>query len=445
MPGFGMTDAALSDLRILDLAGEIGVYCTKLLADLGADVIRIEHPDGDPLREIGPFWHDEARNDRSLSFLNYNTNKRSITLDIAPADGRALFERLVASADVVVETFAPGYLDSIGLGYAALRKIKPDIILTSITGFGQDGPHAQYAWSDVVGVAMSGMMTLAGDKDDPPNLPASSQAYHGAGIQAAAGTMMAVVYRDDTGDGQQVDVSMQEANSINQETAMQTFDMTQQIRTRTGARGVIPIDIAGIGVYACTDGHVFAYLGTPGGAPWTAMLAWMTREGLADDLNDEPYVTLIGKLNLGFLTSLARPDVLQQHLADFGGRVNSVPELLPLLAHLHEVFSRFCASMSKWTLYQEGQKQRLMFGIVSTPEDLAKNPQLEARAWYQDVAHDHLGASVRYAGPPYRLSETPWAIHRRPPLPGEHNDEIYRDELGLSAEELDRLRAKGVV
>jgi crotonobetainyl-CoA:carnitine CoA-transferase CaiB-like acyl-CoA transferase len=440
-----MTDAALSDLRVLDLAGEIGVYATKLLADLGADVIRIEHPDGDPLRDIGPFWHDEAAADRSLSFLNNNTNKRSITLDIAQPEGRALFEKLVATADVVVETFAPGYLDSIGLGYAALCKIKPDIILTSVTGFGQDGPHSHYRWSDVVGVAMSGMMTLAGDKDDPPNMPVPSQGYTGASIQAAAGTMMAVVHRDNSGEGQHIDVSMQEANSINQETAMQTYDMTKEIRRRTGSRGAIPIDIAGIGVYECTDGQVFSYLGTPGGAPWTAMLDWMNREGMAEDLNDEPYVTLIRKLQLSFLTALARPDELQKHLDDFGGRVKSVGELLPLLMHLHQVFGRFCASMSKWTLYEEGQKQRLMFGIVSTPEDLAKNPQLAARGWYQDVRHDHLGATVRYAGPPYRLSETPWSLRRRPPLPGEHNIEVYVEELGVPAGEVERLRAAGVV
>src|SRR6185312_3903571 len=194
-----MTDAALSDLRVLDLAGEAGVYATKLLADLGADVIRIEPPDGDPARNVGPFYHDEPSPERSLYFFNLNTSKRGITLDITKPAGRALFEKLVASADIVVETFAPGFLDSIGLGYDALTKIKPDIILTSVTGFGQDGPHAHYKWSDIVGVAMSGMMTLAGDKADPPNMAYGYQAYVGAGIQAAAGTLMALMQRDNSG------------------------------------------------------------------------------------------------------------------------------------------------------------------------------------------------------------------------------------------------------
>jgi crotonobetainyl-CoA:carnitine CoA-transferase CaiB-like acyl-CoA transferase len=220
---------------------------------------------------------------------------------------------------------------------------------------------------------------------------------------------------------------MQEALSMNQETAMQTWDMMKAVRTRTGARGALPIDIPGIGVYDCKDGQVFAYLGTPGGAPWTVMLEWMTREGMAEDLNEEPYLGLIQNLNLAFVRE---PEKL--------------PERLKLLAHLYEVFNKFCASKSKWDLYQEGQQQRLMFGIVSTPEDLVKNPQLRHREWLQKVEHDHIGATVTYAGPPYRLSETPWAIRRRPPLPGEHTQELLV-EAGYTSQQVDELRAKGIV
>ena len=426
-----MTDAALDDIRVLDLTGEMGAYATKLLADLGADVIRIEPPDGDPLREIGPFWHDDRAADRSLAFFHLNTNKRSITLDIASDAGRELFRKLVLTADVVVETFEPGYLDSLGLGYAGLSAIKPDIILTSITGFGQDGPHAHYKSADIVGVAMSGMMTLAGEKEDPPNLAPGSQGYACASIDGAAGTLMALVHRDNAGEGQHVDVSMQEALSINQETAMQGWDMNQTIRMRTGAKGLIPIDIPGIGVYECSDGQIFAYLGTPGGAAWTVMLDWMTRVGMAEDLGEGENLEMVQSLNLRFLTGLV------QEPEKLGERIR-------VLGHMHEVFSRFCASMSKWTLYEEGQKQRLMLGIISTPEDLAKNPQLAARQWYQDVPHDHLGTTVRYAGAPYRLSETPWAIRRRPPLPGEHNAEVLA-AIGVSEAEMSRLHAANII
>jgi crotonobetainyl-CoA:carnitine CoA-transferase CaiB-like acyl-CoA transferase len=412
-----MTESALSDIRVIDLAGEIGVYATKLLADLGADVIRVEPPDGDPMRNIGPFWHDEGRADRSLYFFHLNTNKRSVTLDFTQLEGRAIFEKLVATADVVVETYEPGYLDSLGLGYEGLSRIRPDIILTSITGFGQTGPHAHYRWNDIVGVAMSGMMTLAGDKEDPPNRPYGNQGYVCAGIDGAAGTMMALVHRDNTGEGQHVDVSMQEALSINQETAMMTWDMNKRIAARTGARGLIPIDLPGIGVFKALDGEVFAYLGTPGGAPWTVMLDWMKEEGKAEDLGEGENLEMVQNLNLAFLTGLVRePDKL--------------PARLKVLGHMYEVFSRFCANMKKWDLYQGAQSRRLMIGIVSTPEDLARNPQLEAREWYRDVEHDHLRAKVRYAGPPYRLSATPWEIRRRPPLPGEHTSEVLA-ELGV--------------
>ncbi len=432
-----MTDSALDDIRVLDLAGDIGVYATKLLANLGADVIRIEPPDGDPMRDIGPFWHDDPEGgaepvaDRSLYFFNLNANKRGITLDFTKPDGRALFEKLVATADVVVETYTPGYLDSLGLGYEALTKIRPGIILTSITGFGQDGPHAGYAWADIVGVAMSGMMTLAGEKEDPPNMPYGYQGYINAGIAGAGGTMMALVHRDGTNEGQHVDVSMQEALSINQETAMQTYDMTKQIRGRTGARGIIPIDIPGIGIYDCTDGQIFAYLGTPGGAPWTVMLDWMKREGMAEDLDEGDNLDMVKSLNLAFLTGLVREP-------------EKLPERIKVLGHMHGIFSRFCASMSKWQIYEEGQRQRLMLGIVSTPEDLAKNPQLAHRNWYRDLEHDHLGAKVRYVGPPYRLSATPATLRTRPPLPGEHNAAVY-GELGVTPEGLKSLTASEAI
>jgi crotonobetainyl-CoA:carnitine CoA-transferase CaiB-like acyl-CoA transferase len=402
-----MTDSALSDIRVIDLTGETGAYATKLLADLGADVIRIEPPSGDPLRNIGPFWHDEGRVDRSLYFFNLNTSKRSMTLDVTTSEGRDVLKKLIATSDVVVESFEPGYLDELGLGYEGLCKIKPDIILTSITGFGQTGPHARYKWSDIVGVAMSGMMTLAGDKDDPPNRPYGNQGYICAGIDGAAGTLMALWHRDNTGEGQHVDVSMQEALSINQETAMMVWDMNKRIAS----------DLPGIGVFKASDGEIFAYLGTPGGAPWTAMLAWMQEEGKAEDLGEGENLEMVQSLNLGFLTGLVREP-------------EKLPARIKVLGHMHGVFSRFCASMTKWDLYQGAQSRRLMIGIVSTPEDLAKNPQLEARHWYQDIEHEDLGAKVRYAGPPFRMSATPWAIRRRPPLPGEHTAEILK-ELGL--------------
>jgi len=224
------TSLALSDIRVLDLAGEPGWYCGKLLAELGADVIKVEPPGGDPGRRIGPFYHDEVDPQKSLYFFAHNTSKRSVTLNIATADGLALFRRLAATADVVIETFPPGFLESLGVGYQALAQARPGIIVASITGFGQSGPHSHYKAPDIVAVAMSGMMFLAGFPDEAPNRPYGNQSHYCASIQAATGILTALLHRDRTGEGQQVEVSMQEALSMNQETAMQTWDIRGELR-----------------------------------------------------------------------------------------------------------------------------------------------------------------------------------------------------------------------
>ena len=424
-------ESALSDVRVLDVAGEIGLYCTKLLADLGADVIAVEPPGGHPARAIGPFYHDEVDPEKSLYFFNLSTNKRSITLDLEHADGRDLFRRLLSTADVVVESFPPGHLDRLGLGYRDLVNIKPEIILTSITGFGQWGPHSHYKAPDIVGLAMSGVMWLAGDPDDPPNRFYGNQGYISASIQAAAGTLMALYHRDVTGEGQQVDVSMQEALSLAQETSMQTWDMMKILRRRIGASRVLVMSVPGIGPYRCQDGYVFCYLGTPGGAPWSEMLRWMVDEGKAEDLAEEPYASFIQEMGLPLLT---------QALFD-----PLVPERVrPFLAHVDDVLRRFLKSKPKVEVYEEAQERRLLIGIVSTPKDLVEDRQLNYRGYFQDVHHPELGETLRYPGPNARLSETPWRLRRRPPLIGEHNAEVY-SEIGLGVEEIADLKRAGVI
>ena len=424
--------SALDDIRVLNLAGEIGQYCAKLLADLGADVIKVEPPAGDPARNLPPFYHDEPDPQKSLYWLNLNTNQRSVTLNIEDAEGRKLFERLVAKADVVVESFQPGYLDGLGLGYEGLARIKPEIILTSVTGFGQTGPHAHYKAPDIVGVAMGGVMWLAGDPQDPPNVPPWRQGYISASIIAAAGTLTALYHRDVHGEGQHVDVSMQEALSIAQETAMQSWDMLELLRNRNGERGMIPINVPGVGSYKCKDGYVFGYVGAPGGAAWSELLGWMIEEGAAEDLTEEPYLEFCNNLNLRFLTELFRD-------------TSTLGEKIKMLNHVDEVLKRFIASKGKWEMYEGGQGRRLLFGIASTPEDIARNPQLQHRQWLTPVEHPELRDTLQYPGPPYRLSETPWAIRRRPPALGEHNAEIFEGELGVKSEELERLSAAGAV
>ena len=424
--------SALDDVRVLDLAGEIGQYCTKLLADLGAGVIKIEPPSGDPVRDLPPFYRDEADRQKSLYWLNLNTSKRSVTLDLEKPEGRRLFERLVATADIVVESFEPGYLDRLGLGYEGLARIRPDVILTSVTGFGQTGPHAHYKAPDIVGVAMGGIMWLAGDAQDPPNVPPWRQGFISASIIAAAGTLMALYHRDIHGEGQHVDVSMQEALSIAQETAMQSWDMLQSLRNRAGERGMIPVNFPGIGAYECKDGWVFGYVGTPGGAPWSELLDWLIEEGAAEDLTEEPYLEFCRDLSVRTLVTIFQD-------------TSRISQGIKMLNHVDAVVKRFIAARGKWEVYEGGQRRRLLLGIVSTPEDIAKNPQLRHRQWLTPVEHPELGETLQYPGPPYRLAATPWAVRRRPPLPGEHNADVFLDELGVEPGEFERLRAAGVI
>jgi benzylsuccinate CoA-transferase BbsE subunit len=329
-----------------------------------------------------------------------------------------------------VESFDPGYLDGLGLGYGGLSSIKPGVILTSITGFGQTGPHAHYRAPDIVGVAMGGTMWLAGESQDPPNLPPAKQGFVCASIIGAAGTLVALLHRDNGGEGQHVDVSMQEALSITQETAMQTWDMLQVLRVRNGSKGIIPIEIPGIGVYECTDGYVYGYVGAPGGATWGDLLDWMIEEGKAEDLTSEPYEGVCRNLNLRFLSSIATDPEAAKKVA--------------FLPHIGEVLRKFTATKTKWEMYEQAQGRRLLFGIVSTPEDLAKNPQLAYQRWLTDVEHPELGATMQYPGAPYTFEDTPWAIRRRPPLRGEHTAEVL-SEIGVTEEEMTSLEAAGAI
>ncbi len=426
----GHLDGALADIQVLDLAGEMGQYCTKLLADLGADVIKIEAPEGDPVRNLPPRYRDHP--ELSLYWLNLNTNKRSLTLDIAHPKGQEILRRLAEGTDVIVESFRPGHLDALRLGYGSLSEINPGLIMTSITGFGQTGPHAGYLAPDIVGLAMSGVMWLAGHPEDPPNILPWRQGYVSASIMGAAGTLVALLYRDNAGEGQHVDVSMQEALSRDQETAMQTWDMLGVLRTRRGSPSTFPFDVPGIGVYDCVDGQVFGFLGTAAGAPWLTMLQWLVDEGEAEDLEGEPFASFIGKLNRRILTPLIED-------------ADELSVWQPIMNHIDGVLRRFVNRRSKWVIYEEGQRRRLLWGIISSPQDIVRNPQLEYRRWLTSVYHEEIDTVLQYPGPPYRLSETPWAIRLRPPLPGEHNIEVLAGTLGMSREELRELKRQKII
>ncbi len=427
----GETPGTLSDIRVLDLAGEPGWYCGKLLAELGADVVKVEPPGGDPGRRIGPFYHDEVDPEKSLYFFAHNSSKRSITLNIATADGQALLRRLAATADVVIETFSPGFLDGIGLGYQALSQVRPGIILASITGFGQWGQHSHYKAPDIVAVAMSGIMYIAGFPEDPPNRPYGNQSHYCASIQAATGVLTTLLHRDGSGQGQHVEVSMQEALSLNQETAVQYWDIRGDLRRRVGNERRMP----GIGVYQTQDGYLTFFVGLPGfGAPWPTLLEWMAEEGMAEDLDSPDWRQVFAQMDLRLIAQLY-----------FGSDAELSAQWKPRLSHVDGVLDRFVRTHTTQAMYEEAQRRGLLVAPCDTPKDVVGNPQLNFRRWFTELAHPELAATLTYPGPPYRLCETPWRLRCRPPLIGEHNHEVYCQGLGLSVDQLAALSGAGVI
>jgi crotonobetainyl-CoA:carnitine CoA-transferase CaiB-like acyl-CoA transferase len=225
----------LSPYRVLDLTDEKGLLCGKLLGDLGADVIKIERPGGDPARHIGPFYHDEVDPEKSLFWFAFNSSKRGITLDIESPDGQDIFKRLVKGADFVIESFPPGYMDNLGLGYKALEALNPAVIMVSITPFGQTGPYKDFKTSDIAAWAMGGQMYLLGEEDRPPiRISHHSQAYLHASCEAAVGATLALSYRTMTGKGQQVDVSVQASVARLAYGATLMWDVLKEINRRGG-------------------------------------------------------------------------------------------------------------------------------------------------------------------------------------------------------------------
>jgi benzylsuccinate CoA-transferase BbsE subunit len=406
-----MTERALEGLRVVEFTDELGSYCGRLLADLGAEVIKVEPPNGGVERRTPPFLKGfDPGPDTSLAFWVHNTSKKSVVLDLDAPDGRSAARALALTADVLIEDNTPGWMAERGLGYDDLRREKPALVYTSITGFGQTGPHATYAFSDIVGQAMGAIMTLAGEPADPPNQIYGNQANISASIQAAQGTLIAVLHAEATGQGQQVDVSAQEAISMSQETAMQTWDMQKRNRVRTGERGMLPVSLPGVGVYQATDGHVALFVLAPGGADFPELVNWMREEGKQENLDEEPFASVCNGLNMAMLTQVL-------------GNPEAARDIVPQLMHIQAVLTRFIAGKSAEEAYEQGQGRRLLVGLVSTPKNLGENKQLRARQWFRQLEVDFLGRAIEFPGAPYRLSETPAQI-ARPPRLGEHTDEV---------------------
>ena len=414
---------ALAGLRILDLTDLKGAMCAKLFGDMGADVIKIEPPEGDATRRIGPFLDGKPHqrgnvsstghetldtsplSERSLLFWFYNTSKRGITLDLNQPAGQELAKQLAAQADVLVESAAPGTLARLGLGYDELKQLNPNLVLTSITPFGQTGPYRAYRSSDMVAEALGGMIWTNGFPDEPPLHAMGLQAYHSASFFAAIGTLLALLTRDSLGEGQWVDVSMQEAVAGAVEHIAPFYHQGLGIESRRGSLHWSRY----FRVAKCRDGYVMhCSLGD-----WTSLVEWVKGDGKAQDLEDTRWEDLVYR---------------REHAE-----------------HLFDILDDWAKDYSVAELMEGAQLRRIPYAMVRPPEALVDDPQLNDRGFFSTIEHPELGRTVRYPGGPIHFTTTPWRIARRPPLLGEHNTEVYGSELGIEADRLSALKQAGVI
>jgi crotonobetainyl-CoA:carnitine CoA-transferase CaiB-like acyl-CoA transferase len=409
----------LNHLRALDLTDDRGFLAGKLLADLGVNVIKIEPPRGDPARKIGGFWGCATDPEKSLYWFAYNSNKKGITLDIEKAEGRDLFKKLVKTTDFVIESYAPGYLDKLGIGYPDLSKNNQKLIWASITPFGPEEPYRAYKDADIVVMGMSGTLYQTGESDGPPVHISLPQACLHAGADAAVGCMVAYYHRENTGEGQRVDVSMQQSAAWFQANAVPTYELNGTILKRAGSfRAGMSTQVAQRQVWRCQDGYVFFNVigGRTGAKTLSALVAWMDEEKMATDflLHMDWDTFDMFTVNQETIDKISKP------VGEF-----------------------FLTHTSK-ELLKGAVPRGVSIGPLSSLQDLLDDECLNERNFWTQIKHSELNTSITYPRTFIRSSLGDYETRFRAPLIGEHNWEVYR-ELGLTEEAMAQYKKEGII
>jgi crotonobetainyl-CoA:carnitine CoA-transferase CaiB-like acyl-CoA transferase len=395
----------LGGVRVLDLAGVRGAQAGRILADLGADVVMIEPPDGGEPRRAAPLVRTAAGVDVSPHFVYMSAGKRSVTLDIAPPQGYALFSDLVRIADVVIVTESSDSLRARRLDFGSLSALNERLIYASLTPFGASGPRRRWQGSDLVAWAASGGLGVLGDPDRRPLAPGGALAYAAGSLNLAAGTVLALAARRRSGKGQMVDVSLQEAVlSVTMESGP-FFPLEGAVQTRLGARRG-PAQ----GQFPTRDGFVELLPFMPG--QWDALAEWITEE----------------------------LEIREATMDTFKG---SVMVRVPYADLIEAWVSQLTSRYTKQAFFVEAQRRGIPCGPVNDPSDLLSDPQLEAVDGWVHGEIPGVGPA-RWPRPPLRFSGESMDTGRVPGL-GEHNRSVYGGELGLTDDRLDELRAAGVI
>jgi len=391
---------ALGELKVIDLSHHIaGPYCTKLMAGFGAKVIKVEPPTGDPMRRVGPFHKDVEEAETSLPFQWLNTGKESITLNLELPRGVEILKGLVKDADVLVESFAPSVMASLGLDYETLGELNPRLVMTSISTFGRSGPYRDYEADEMQVQALSGMMQVTGDPQRPPLRTGPAVVQYSGGLHAYAGTLMALLQRGASGRGQHVDVALLDCGLENIEIMLSNYLQLER-PARRGPGVMVPW-----GLYPCRDGYA-------------VVLAMPQRHwrGAAEIFED--------------------PRLFEDRFAHLLDRIKHRTEYEQMLEPCVRAHSRE-------ELFEAGQAHKLAFGYLASTDEAIELPPLQPRGFFEETDHPVTGRS-RQCGAPFRMSATPWRTDRAPLL-GEHNDRVYGDHLHLDDHAIGQMWGEGVI
>ncbi|HEY2887172.1 MAG TPA: CoA transferase [Candidatus Limnocylindrales bacterium] len=408
---------ALAGIRVLDLADELGAYASRLLGDLGADVIRIEPPGGGSTRHIAPIvvlpGAEPAVAAGSAFDRFVNAGKRSVTLDIRTDDGHALFERLLRTADILIETWSFAEADAMALRPADISAINPNLVHVSVSPFGRDRARDPVADDDLTIMAAGGLLNLGGYPDSAPLVAAGGQSRNAASLFAAVGALVGLLDRARAGRGRWIDVSAQECVAQGLEDTVAAFEMTGKVRKRHGSNAAE----AGTGMYPCADGLVSMVAGRVGTArAWQALIDWLVEAGAdgADALQEPAWAELSHRQTKGAIEQFSR------------------------------VFGAFARARTRQELYREAQARGIALSPVNDLAGVLADPQLRARGFWATVVDPETRIATEYPGPPYRLSRTPATPARPAPAAGANTTEVLTAELGLTGPQVEELCEAGV-